>query len=104
MSLAHRVESQATIDLELDPDHWRRHDRAFWAQTLAAAADEAAPQIMRVVSYQMEEERVVLRLTARLSARELLRRWDKDEVFQRLRARLFDLGGSAEFIVDESEE
>ncbi len=103
MSLAQRVESRVTLNLRLDPGHWRRHDRAFWAQTLAVAADEAAPNLMRVESYELDEAYVVLRLRARLSAREMARRWERDEALQRLRARLFDLGGAAEFAVEEDE-
>jgi hypothetical protein len=103
MNVAQRVASRIVLDLKLDQDHWRRHDRAFWAQTLAAAADEAARHLMRVESYEMEESRVLLRLRGRYPAKEMTRRWENDETLMRLRARLFDLGGTAAFAVEDLE-
>lgn len=95
------VESRVTLTLALDMTHWRRHDRAFWAQTLAAAANEAAPELMRVEAYEMHDTTIILRLKANASAKNLSRRWRDDEVFIRLRSRFVDLGAQPEFDVEE---
>jgi hypothetical protein len=95
------VESRVTVSLTLDPTHWRRHDRAHWAQTLALAANEAAPDVMQVGAYEMQDALVVLRLNAKLPARQMHKLWRDDERFLRLRSRFVDLGARADIAIEE---
>ncbi len=102
--MAEPVESRVTLTLALDMTHWRRHDRAFWAQTLATAANEAAPALMRVEAYELHDTTIILRLRANASARHLGKLWRDDETFLRLRSRFVDLGAQPEFDVEEAPE
>jgi hypothetical protein len=86
--------------LALQPDHWRRHDRGFWAQTLAAAIDEAAPHMMRVDSYELRDMMVVVRARCNRAPKTMKRVLRNDESFTRLRSRLFDLGARADIEVE----
>ncbi len=95
------VESRVTLTLALDMTHWRRHDRAHWAQVLAQAADEAAPGLMRVEAYELQEAVVLLRLRAHRPAKQIWKLWRDDERFQRLKSRFVDLGGRAEIDIEE---
>ncbi|MBY0564923.1 MAG: hypothetical protein K2P58_12140 [Hyphomonadaceae bacterium] len=95
------TESRVTLTLALDLTHWRRHDRAFWAQTLATAANEAAPHVMHVEGYELGDTLMIVRLKSNRPAKVLQRLWRDDDTFLRLRARLADLGARADFEVDE---
>lgn len=97
-----RDECRLTLTLALEPEHWRRHDRAFWAQTLAAAIDEAAPHMMRVDTYELRDMMLVVHARANRPPRTMKKVLRDDESFQRLRSRLVDLGARADIaIVDE---
>jgi hypothetical protein len=83
--------------LELEPEHWRRHDRAFWARTLAAAIEEAAPNTMRVETYELHDMMVRVHARARHAPKAMWKLLSEDERFLRLRSRLIDLGAHPEF-------
>jgi hypothetical protein len=89
------------MTLALEPEHWRRHDRGFWVQTLAAAIDEAAPHMMRVDTYELHDMMVVVRARARRAPKVMKKLLRDDENFQRLRARLVDLGARADFEIED---
>ncbi|MEZ5995464.1 MAG: hypothetical protein R3C25_06890 [Hyphomonadaceae bacterium] len=95
------VGSKVTLTLALDTAHWRRHDRAFWAQVLANAANEAAPGVMQVRAFELQDSTVVLRLRASKSAKQIQKLWREDESFLRLRARFADLGARPDLDVEE---
>lgn len=98
------VEIRVTLTLALDMTHWRRHDRAHWAQVLAQAADEAAPNLLKVVAYELQEAVVILRMRAGRPAKQMWKLWRDDERFLRLKSRFVDLGGQAEIEIEESED
>lgn len=100
--MAGDAECSITVTLTLDQSHWRRHDRAFWAQVLATAADEAAPEIARVEAYEMHDTVVYVRMLARRSSKQMQKLLRDDERFSRLRSRLVDLGAEPEFEIEES--
>ena len=89
------------MTLSLEPAHWRRHDRAFWAQTLATAINEAAPDVMRVDTYELSDMMLVVRARANRAPKAMKRLVRDDENFMRLRARLVDLGARAEFEIED---
>ena len=99
--MADPIGTRVTLTLALDLTHWRRHDRAFWTQTLAAAANEAAPHIMHVESYELSDTLLTLRMRSSRTPKALRKLWRDDEIFMRLRARLVDLGAHSEFDVEE---
>jgi hypothetical protein len=88
--------------LELAPEHWRRHDRAFWARTLAAAIDEAAPHMMRVESYELQDMMVRVHVRAKRARKVMWKLLSEDERFLRLRSRLTDLGAQPEFEFEDA--
>ena len=94
-------ECRITMTLALQPEHWRRHDRAFWAQTLAAAIDEAAPHVMRVDTYELHDMMLVVRARARRAPKAMKRLFRDDESFQRLHSRLVDLGARTDFEIED---
>ena len=94
-------ECRILMTLALSPEHWRRHDRGFWAQTLAAAIDEAAPHMMRVDTYELHDMMVVVRARARRAPKVMKKLLRDDENFQRLRARLVDLGARTDFEIED---
>lgn len=102
--MAGGAQSRVILTLALDSSHWRRHDRAFWAQTLAEAANEAAPGVLEVQAFELQEATVVLRSRAYRSAKQMRKLWREDESFQRLRSRFSDLGANPEFAVEEEGE
>lgn len=93
--------ARIVMTLMLEPGHWRRHDRAHWAQVLAAAIDDAAPGVMRVESYELGETVLLVRCGTNRTSKEMQKLLQADDAFLRLRARLFDLGASAEFEVEK---
>lgn len=93
--------SRIQLLLTLDQTHWRRHDRGFWAQVLAQAVSEAAPEVLRVDSYEMRDRDITMKLRGRLPVRQMRRLLDEHEAFLRLRSRLVDLGAEAAFVVEE---
>ncbi len=95
------VESRMTLTLTLDPAHWRRHDRAFWARVLAQAVDEAAPELARVESYEMRDAMIYVRVRCARPAKQMRKLLHDDEKLLRLRARMVDLGAEAEFAIEE---
>jgi len=99
--VAQPSECRITVMLALQPEHWRRHDRAFWAQTLAAAIDEAAPHVMRVDTYELHDMMLVVRARARRAPKAMKRLLRDDESFQRLRSRLVDLGARTDFEIED---
>ncbi|MBS0386228.1 MAG: hypothetical protein JSS00_12870 [Proteobacteria bacterium] len=98
--MAQPGECRLLMNLALQPDHWRRHDRGFWAQTLAAAVDEAAPHMMRVDSYELRDMMVVVRARSNQAPKTMQKLLRDDESFIRLRARLFDLGARADIEIE----
>lgn len=101
--MAGDAECRIIVTLTLDQTHWRRHDRAFWAQVLANAVDEAAPRLAQVTSYEMQETVVHVHVQANRPPKQMKKLLRDDERFARLRSRLFDLGANAEFFVEDSE-
>jgi hypothetical protein len=99
--MAQPVESRVVLTLMLDMTHWRRHDRGHWAQVLANAADEAAPQWMQVVGYELGDTLLTLRLRSNRPAKQLRKLWNDHDVFLRLKARLADLGARADFEAED---
>mgnify|MGYP001198620932 FL=1 len=100
--MAGRAESRVILTLALDGSHWRRHDRAHWAQVLASAANEAAPHLLHVETYELRDTLMVLRMRSSQAAKRLRKLWHDDENLMRLRARLADLGASPDFEIEES--
>ncbi len=90
--MAEPSQCRLRVTLALQADHWRRHDRAFWAQTLVAAIDEAAPHRMRVDTYELQDMMLVVHARANRPAKVMQKLLDDDESFLRLRSRLVDLG------------
>jgi hypothetical protein len=88
------------MTLALDPGHWRRHDRAYWAQSLAGAINDAAPGLMQVDTYELRDMMLVVRARAARSPKAVRRLLRNDESFLRLRARLIDLGARTEFEIE----
>lgn len=99
--MAQPSECRITMTLALQPEHWRRHDRAFWAQTLAAAIDEAAPHVMRVDKYELHDMMLVVRARARRTPKVMKKLLRDDESFHRLRSRLVDLGARTDFEIED---
>jgi hypothetical protein len=88
---------QIVFMLELEPEHWRRHDRAFWAQTLATAVESTAPDTMRVENYELQDTKLLVRAKAKYAPKAMWKLLSEDEKFLRLRARLIDLGAHPKF-------
>jgi hypothetical protein len=88
------------MTLALEPSHWRRHDRGFWAQTLAAAINEAAPDMMLVDTYELHDMMLVVRAHANRAPKAMKKLLRDDESFIRLRSRLLDLGARTEFEIE----
>lgn len=97
------VESRVVLTLALDMTHWRRHDRAHWAQVLANAANDAAPHLLHVEGYELGDTLMVVRMRSNRAPKQIIKLWRDDESFMRLRARLADLGARTEFEVEEVE-
>ena len=93
-------ECRILMTLALAPEHWRRHDQAFWAQTLAAAIDEAAPHVMRVDSYELRDMMVIVRARSNRAPKIVRKLLRDDESFLRLRSRLVDLGAQADIEIE----
>jgi hypothetical protein len=89
--------SRIVFLLELEPEHWRRHDRAFWARTLADAIEQAAPDTMRVETYELDDTMVRVHVRARHAPKTMWKLLSEEERFLRLRSRLIDLGAHPEF-------
>jgi hypothetical protein len=98
--MAPPAESRILLTLALQSDHWRRHDRGFWAQTLAAAIDEAAPHLMRVDTYELHDMMLVVRVRANRGPKAMKRLLRDDEGLARLRARLVDLGARTDVEIE----
>ena len=98
--MATPAESHVLLTLALQPDHWRRHDRGFWAQTLAAAVDEAAPHLMRVDTYELHDMMLVVRVRANRGPKAMRKLLRDEESLVRLRARLVDLGARADVEIE----
>ncbi|HWA00014.1 MAG TPA: hypothetical protein VG841_06835 [Caulobacterales bacterium] len=96
-----QAECRIVMTLALQPQHWRRHDRAFWAQTLAAAIDEAAPELMRVDAYELRDMMLLVRARAARPPKAMKKLLRSDESFRRLRSRLVDLGADSHVEVGE---
>jgi hypothetical protein len=88
--------------LALQPEHWRRHDRAFWMQTIANAINDAAPDLMRVETYELHDMMLVVRTRANRPPKAVRKLLRDDESFRRLKARLVDLGARPEFEIEDS--
>ena len=101
--MAQLDECRILMTLALQPEHWRRHDRGFWAQTLAAAIDEADPHMMRVDSYELRDMMVVVRARAKRAPKVMKKLLRDDETLQRLRSRLVDLGAQADIAIEDEE-
>ena len=99
--MAAPVESRVMLRLALDTSHWRRHDRAHWAQVLANAANDAAPHLLHVEGYEIRDTLMVVRMRSSRVPKVLKKLWRDDESLMRLRARLADLGARPEFEVEE---
>lgn len=87
--------------LDLEPEHWRRHDRAFWARTLASAVEETAPETLRVETYELQDMKLLVRAKAKYAPKTMWKLLSEDEKFLRLRARLIDLGAHPEFEIGD---
>ena len=96
-----REQSRILMTLALQPDHWRRHDQGFWAQTLAAAIDEAAPHMMRVDTYELRDMMLVVHARANRPPKTMMKLLRDDERFLRLRSRLVDLGARTDFEIKD---
>ncbi len=99
--MAQPLESRITFTLALDTEHWRRHDRAHWAQVLAGAVHEAAPDVLQVEAYELRDTVMLVRARANKPAKTIIKLLRTDESFLRLRARLVDLGARADFEIEE---
>jgi len=98
-----REECRILMTLALEPEHWRRHDQGFWAQTLAAAIDEAAPHMMRVDTYELRDMMLVVHARANRPPKTMMKLLRDDESFLRLRSRLVDLGARTDFEVKDED-
>ena len=98
--MAERGDCRILFELALQPEHWRRHDRAFWAQTIAGAIDDAAPDLMRVDTYELRDMMLVVRARANRPPKAVRKLVRSDDSFRRLRARLIDLGARAEIEIE----
>lgn len=96
-------ECRLTLRLALQREHWRRHDQAFWAQTLASAIDEAAPHMMRVDSYELRDMMVIVRARSNRAPKIVRKLLSDDESFLRLRSRLVDLGAQADIEIENED-
>ena len=99
--MAEPVESRVLLTLALDPGHWRRHDRGFWAQVIAGAVDDAAPHVLRVEAYELHDMMLIVRARANRAPKAMKKLLRDDESFMRLRSRLVDLGARPEIEVEE---
>ncbi len=95
-----REQSRILMKLALQPDHWRRHDQGYWAQTLAAAIDEAAPHMMRVDTYELRDMMLLVHARASRAPKTMKKLLRDDESFLRLRSRLVDLGARTDIEVE----
>ena len=95
-----REQSRILMTLALQPDHWRRHDQGYWAQTLAAAIDEAAPHMMRVDTYELRDMMLLVHARARRAPKTMKKLLRDDESFLRLRSRLVDLGARTDIEIE----
>ena len=94
-------ECRIVMTLALQPDHWRRHDQGFWAQTIAAAIDEAAPHMMRVDTYELRDMMLTVRARANRAPKAMKKLLRDDESFIRLQARLIDLGARTDIEIED---
>lgn len=100
--MAEPEESRVLLTLALEPEHWRRHDRGYWAQILAGAVDDAAPELMRVTTYELQDTLILVHARAKRPAKVMKKLLRKDDAFMRLRSRLVDLGARPDIeIVEE---
>ena len=99
--MAEAAGSRVLLTLALDPHHWRRHDRGFWAQVLAGAVDDAAPEILRVEAYELHDMLMLVRARANRAPKTMKKLLRDDESFMRLRSRLVDLGARPEIEIEE---
>ncbi len=101
--MAELVESRVTLTLALDLSHWRRHDKAHWAQVLANAANEGAPHLLHVEGYEIHDTLMHVRMRSNRAPKQLKKLLRDDESVMRLRARLADLGARPEFEIEADE-
>ncbi len=94
------TESRIILTLALDTEHWRRHDRAHWAQVLANAVDEAAPHILHVEGYELRDTLMLVRARSNRPPKAIQKMLRQDESFMRLRSRLADLGARSDFEIE----
>lgn len=98
--MAQPSECRLKLTLALDPAHWRRHDRAFWIQVLTNAVDTAAPHVLKVEGYDVQEALIYIRARAAKAPKTMKKLLREDESFRRLRARLADLGARSDFEIE----
>ena len=94
-------ETRFSVRIALDPDSWWAEDKAGWAMRLAEAADAAAPHIAVVEAVDIGDTLVYIRMRAYERPQRFKKRLRDDDAFKRLRARLADLGGRAEYEIDD---
>lgn len=99
--MAQTSESLIIMTLALDVEHWRRHDRAHWAQVLANAVDEAAPHVLHVESYELRDTLMYVKARSNRAPKAVKKLLRDSEDFIRLRSRLADLGARPEFEIEE---
>ncbi|MES1158643.1 MAG: hypothetical protein ABUL42_01995 [Terricaulis silvestris] len=95
--------SRFVIRVALDPKYWGRNDKAWWASKLASAAEAAAPDLMQVETYEITDTLVNIRMRSDEQMKRLRKRLRDDDAVMRLRARLADLGGRADFEIEDDE-
>ena len=100
----HRESSLITIRLALDPWHRRNDDKAAWALALAKAADEAAPDLMRVKGYELGDVLVHIRLRSDEEPARMRKLFRDDEDLKQLMAWFGDLGARADVEVEADAE
>jgi len=93
--------SRVVIRVALDAYDLPYRDKASWAMQLASAADDAAPSLFRVESYAITDTLVHIRMRSDEHVRRLRKRLKDDDAIRRLRTRLADLGGRAEFEIED---
>lgn len=95
-----RASSLVTIRLALDPWHWRNDDKAAWALALANAADDAAPNLMRVKGYEVGDVLVHIYLRSEEEPARLRKLFRDDEDLKQLMAWFADLGARPDIEVE----
>ncbi|MGE0044372.1 MAG: hypothetical protein AB7J28_11160 [Hyphomonadaceae bacterium] len=103
MKQAPPSDTRVTLRLALDPYHWRANDRGTWATDLAAIADSAAPNFLRVEGYDIGDVVITMRLWSPEPAKSLKKVLRDHEAIRRLRTRLADLGARPDFEIEEDE-